>query len=246
MARKFLCVLLLGLACVWAGDAGAQEASSTPDGEWGFTASPYLLAPSMDGAVGIRGIDVDVDASAGDIFGNLRFGFMLYLEAGKGDWAFSIDTLYMDLAQDAAMLPLEVGSQQTAVMLSVYRRVSPWAEIYAGGRLNRISGQLRSTREPRLIDLDQSETWFDPYVGLRLALPDTGRWQLGLRGDVGGFSVGSKLAWQIEPRVEYRISGLVRIHGAYRWLDMDYEADDRAFRYDIMTSGSQLGVAFTF
>ena len=36
--------------------------------------------------------------------------------------------------------------------------------------------------------------------------PNTGKWKVMLRGDVGGFGVGSQFAWQVRPTVAYSVS----------------------------------------
>jgi hypothetical protein len=66
--------------------------------------------------------------------------------------------------------------------------------------------------------------------------------------DIGGFSVGSKLAWQIYPVAGVRVSKLLSIHLAYRWLDMEYEtgSGSDAFVYDVRTFGPEIGLAFHF
>jgi hypothetical protein len=88
----------------------------------------------------------------------------------------------------------------------------------------------------------------DPLVGVRLRAPLPAPWQLGIVADIGGFSVGSKLAYQIYPIAGVRLSRLLSAHVAYRILDMDYETGtgtDR-FTYDASTYGPEIGVGLHF
>jgi hypothetical protein len=45
--------------------------------------------------------------------------------------------------------------------------------------------------------------WVDPYVGFNATLPLGEKLELVLRGDVGGFDVGAKLAWQAVVRLTW-------------------------------------------
>ena len=65
---------------------------------------------------------------------------------------------------------------------------------------------------------------------------------------VGGFGVGSQLAWQVFPAVSYRFTPLLEIEGGYRAIGMDYEngSGNEKFVYDLTTYGPQLGLKFHF
>lgn len=68
----------------------AQE--NTKDKKWEFLIEPYLMFPSMNGESGIRELPpLDVDVSASDVFSNLEFGSMLYLEARTDKWLIGSD-----------------------------------------------------------------------------------------------------------------------------------------------------------
>ena len=66
--------------------------------------------------------------------------------------------------------------------------------------------------------------------------------------DIGGFSVGSTLAYQIYPMAGVRVSRLLSIHVAYRYLYMDYQTGSgrEAFVYDMSIYGPEIGLAFHF
>jgi hypothetical protein len=241
---KLLLVLpVVILAATGAAEAQAGEASAG----WSWTVSPYFLAPNMTGTAGVRGLEVDVDADPGDIFDRLQFGAMMYVEARKGPWAISLDGTYMDLSQDAKELPLTVGMQQGGVAVTVYRHVTPWAEVLIKGTFNILSASLEGSG-PLGIDESDDKSWFDPGLGVRLSVPDAGKWDLSLQGDIGGFGVGSDFAWQIYPIVGYRFSDLFELAGSYRAISMDYSSGEGSdeFIYDLTTFGPQLGLLFHF
>ena len=58
----------------------------------------------MDGKTSLRSYEVEVDVSPSDIFDNLQFGGMAYLEVRKAKWGTGVDILYMALGTDVARL----------------------------------------------------------------------------------------------------------------------------------------------
>ncbi len=229
---------------------GDVPSATAQDGDWEFVVAPYFLFPYMDGSVSVRGFDQEMDASPGDIFDKLTFGGMLALEAHSPVWAIALDGIYMNLSQDLPNAEGEANFKQGVVQLSGFRRVAPWAEVLIGGRLNVLSGSLYRIGIvlPDTLDLGGSEVWFDPFVGARLQVPDTDRLRLGVRGDVGGFGIGSTFAWQIHPVIGYRVARWFELAAAYRWLSMDYETGTGAerFAYDVTNSGPEIGLLFHF
>jgi len=223
-----------------------QPAEADEPGRWQFFVAPYFLFPYMNGTVTVRGLDIGVDANPGDIFDKVQFGAMLYFEANNGTWGISLDGIYMNLKQTAERVPLEAGMKQGAVELTGYRRVATWAEVLLGGRVNVLSASL--TGEGGIVDRKDDKVWFDPFLGARLRVPGTRKWHLAIRGDIGGFGVGSDFAWQVYPVVGYRFSRLFEVAVAYRWLDMDYKtgSDEGAFRYNVTTFGPEVGLLFHF
>jgi hypothetical protein len=238
--------LVLGSAA----PAVAQEsATATGSPGWEFTVAPYFLAPYMSGQLGIGNLPpVTVDASPGDIFDKLQFGAMLYLEARKGPWGAFADGLYMNLEQEAQRenVAATASAKQGAVEVSAFRRLLPTVDVLVGARVNVLDAGLVLPGPD--ITRSGSKTWVDPLVGVRLRAPLPAPWQVGIMVDVGGFSVGSKLAYQIYPTAGVRVSRLFSIHVAYRILDMDYETGEGtdAFTYDMSIYGPEIGIGFHF
>jgi len=250
-------VVLLGLMLGSAGVAAAQESSNAEDSsKWEFTVAPYLLFPHMDGSVTLRGFPVEVDVGPSEIFEKLDFGAMLYLEMANRDWSISLDGLYMNLGE-SGQTPVtgrdaEVDMKQLGITATGLRRVATWAEIGIGGRLNSLEGGLYvapgDVALPE-IDVSQTKTWFDPLIAARFTVPfENSKWRLGIRGDIGGFGIGSDIAWQVYPLVGYRFSHLFELGAGYRALGMKYETGSGSdlFVYDMVIFGPQIGLAFHF
>lgn len=234
----------------------AQE-EAEKEKKWKFVAAPYLLFPNMNGDAGIGPLEAGVDVDPSDIFSNLDFGAMLYLEAQNDQWAIIFDGLYMDLSQDGRTPILDrktsVGLDQLGITVSGLYRLNSWAEAGLGGRINSIGSSLYiAPGEGGILegqDESMNETWFDPIIAARtMTRFNDSNWRLGLSSDIGGFGIGSDFAWQIHPFAGYQFSKLFEVNVAYRWLGMKYEngsGTDR-FLYDIVTSGAEVGVKFHF
>ena len=71
-----------------------------------------------------------------------------------------------------------------------------------------------------------------------------------VRGDVGGFGVGSQFAWQVRPIVAYNVSKHWAFGLAYWAVGMDYSTGQLGagdyFKYDVTTFGPEIGFAYTF
>jgi len=55
--------------------------TESPEKKWHYLADVYLMFPNMNGETGIGELLVPIDASACDVFSNLKIGGMFYFEA---------------------------------------------------------------------------------------------------------------------------------------------------------------------
>jgi hypothetical protein len=249
--------LVLSLLLFAASTAGAQDSTQSRQ-PWDFLVEPYFMFPNMNGTTGLGDLpDVDVDASVEDIFGALESGFMLYAEAQNGTWALSSDFLFMGLEQDAVASSLiqsgSVSVKEAAWELAGLRRISPWLEGGVAGRLVSLDAEVKVVRNlvgggTTTQTGGLTETWVDPVLVVRVKWPASEPWLLQLRGDFGGFGIGSDLTWQVQAYGGYRVSHLFQATVGYRVLDIDYEtgSGQERFLYDITTSGPVARLGFNF
>ena len=229
---------------------GPHAAAQTSSGGWEFTIAPYLVGAAMDGTVGVKGQEVTLDVPFSDIWANLHFGAMVHFDMKNDRWLVSSDLIYMDLQQstDVANGTAKATMTETFVEVAGGYRVSKGFTVLAGARFADLGGKLSFTGINADRSGSQSKSWVDPFVGAQVNVALSDRWWFDLHGDVGGFDVGSKLAWQAYADVGYRASDLVSVYLGYRALDIDYESGSGSalFRYDVLTAGPQIGVAFHF
>jgi hypothetical protein len=74
------------------------------------------------------------------------------------------------------------------------------------------------------------------------------RWNLILRGDIGGFGVGSDLTWNLVGLVDFKPWKHVSLFGGYRALYQDYEDGSgvNEFKFDATMHGPILGLNITW
>jgi hypothetical protein len=229
---------------------GASASAQSGPGGWQYTIAPYMVAAGMDGSIGIAGSEAEVDVPFSTILDNLDLAGMVHFDMMNERWVISSDLIFMNLEDDEAV----AGGTTTATMEETLfevaggYRVSPAVILLAGARWVDLSTGLDFSGPNAGVGEDASKSWVDPFVGIQVAAPLATRWWLGLHGDVGGFGVGSDLAWHAYADIGYRASDLVSIILGYRAIDMDYEDGEggNRFAYDVLTAGPQLGVAFRF
>ena len=259
--NRYYQTIIIALMILFTLPAIAQE-DAKKEKQWNFTAAPYLLMPYMNGDVGLGPANINVDANPGEIFDNLDFGMMLYFEASSDKWVANFDLLYMNLGGNGETPLLgrdaSVDVKQLGLTFNGLYRVVEWASVGIGFRVNSIKQGIKIAALPGpgpggielpAVDASMTQTWVDPLIVARLMTRfDDSKWRLGIVGDIGGFGIGSDLAWQINPFVGYQFSKLFEIDLAYRWLAMDYETGSGVdyFLYDMVISGPELGLLFHF
>lgn len=234
---------------------GALALSAQAAEPWSFVVEPYAMFPNMEGQIGIGNQPpTNVDEDPSDIFDNLQWGAMLYLEARNDLWAFSSDLLFMDLkaGADVGSPPLAhivVEAEQLGWELAALRRLTPGIELGVAVTYNEIKSTIEATPTGGTSQkASLKEDWIDPSVVMRARLPLRGGWSLTGRGSIGGFGVGSDLFWQIQAHVTYEFSGRMNMSAGYRFISVDYDHGSGAdrFVYDMTTFGPVLRFAWVF
>ncbi len=242
--KALLTLAALALGVAIGGPAAAQ--SSSPDGgEWKWDVMVYMLGASMDGTTGVSPLTADVDVGFDEILDNLEFGAMGRVRAARDPWSIGLDVIYMGLGASSDQPPSEVDLDQTAIELSGGFRYNEHFESVVGVRYTDLSVDIRF-QGPAGLQSSPSIDWWDPFVGANIRAPLGEKWSFRGRADVGGFGVGSELAWQVEALFDWTLSERTSFQIGYRWIDIDYEDDDNGFVYDILTQGPQAGVTWRF
>ncbi|WP_281299036.1 hypothetical protein [Flavobacterium limnophilum] len=232
-------------------------AASSPN-KWTFIVEPYMMFPNMKGSVGLGDLpNVTVDADSNAILGHLKMGFMLNAEASTGKWTIGSDFLYMDLAQGVKPGVLiangELSAKQLGWEVSGLHNVTPWLELGLGGLLNSVNSGLDINQKvigggTASKSKSMTKTWFDPMLIARVNSKSGEKIIYQFRGEIGGFGIGSDLAWQMQAYAGYRFSKLFQITAGYRVISLDYETGSggNRFMYNVDTSGLVARFGFNF
>ena len=261
-----MALTLLGMALVGAAGAPASAQTTAPGepGGWTVSIAPYVWATSLTGDTSVRGVDADVDLPFSDIVDNLAFGGMLGVDVRKGRLGVIFDGVLarQESESDLRRVELDVTVDSSWLGLAPYYRAVDWTfrqsasgkpmrfvvEPLAGIRYTRFRVETDGTG-PRGNgrQVDRTENWVDPLVGSRFAVDLADQWQVFGEGDIGGFGVGSDLAWNVQAFLGYETTILGRpttFAAGYRALGQDYEKND--FEWDVITHGPVLGAVVRF
>jgi hypothetical protein len=249
--KRAVCfTMMLGIA----GGASADE--------WSNTLTPYLWFTGVHGTMAIGTplgpVGGDVDLGADQILKNLKIGGMLDYRGENERWAVLADVLYANISIDGsktegpATLHVTAGEKITIVETELGYRLTPVILAYAGARYYNVDASLDATANGPVQELtgsaDRSKGWVDPVVGLSADMAFAEHWSLHVRGDIGGFGVGAKFAWEGLAAVSWDATKTIHVIGGYKYLREEYESGSGTnyFQYDMAMSGPALGVAFTF
>lgn len=237
-------VLLIGLVCPV---AQAEESKSNSD--WTFSLAPmYLWAVSIDGDQTVKGHTVDLDVPFSEIFDDLNGALTFHFEGmHKQRWGFLTDLNYIVLEMDDGST--DVDFTEIMYELAGFYRINRGTHAIDG-----LAGLRYSSMEVELDlpspvnNVDQRKDWVDPYLGLRWQWKFAENWGSRLRGDVGGFGVGSDQTYNLVGLVDFKPWKHVGLFGGYRVLYQDYSTGSgkNRFSYDATMHGPALGLNVTW
>ncbi len=243
-SRKIAFLLALLLSCAASSEAAR---AAGPSQEWKFTIAPYLWYSSLEGDITVKGQDAQADLSASELLDHLDLGLMGMFAARKGNWGITGDAVYVDLQVESDAPPADIDPKLGIFTLQAVRRLTDYADITFGARYNRLEAEI-DFDAPINAEVGNTRDWIEPVVGFVLRTPGEHRWHAMLLADVGGFGIGSDLAWQAFPSIGWDMAKWASIEVGYRVLSTDYKTGEGTdeFAYDMVYQGPALGVAFRF
>lgn len=238
---KHLATLALAVALLPAAVRAADKS------DWIFDVSLYGVAAGMSGNVTAKGVPADIDVGFDQILENLKMGGMGTVRVGYDRWSLSADVIYMDLAGSKGTTSVE--AQQWLVQPMLGYQLCPGFAMTAGTRYNNLDVTVQTTTPLGSFRATSGTiAWWDPILGAQVGLPLGKKFSFNFSGDIGGFGVGSDLTWQAYPYFDWQFAKCASLQLGYRFLYTDYESGSGAtlFKYDILTSGPQVGFTFHF
>ncbi len=239
----------------------AEDASGTGENEWSFALVPYLWCLSLDGSVSMLGNEMDVSVGFDKMLQNLNLAAMMEIEVTRGRFGLIVDPLWAQLTGGPPNI--KVKFQMFIMDFGLTYRLGPFTlgsaarergtpavtvEPYIGGRYSYLDTGIDFTNYP-LPGVGNNVQWADPLFGFRSRWDLSRRWNILIGADVGGFGVGSQLAWSARALVGYHFNYCKKVAGnvmlGYRALYQDYNKLSGAlFEFDATMHGPVIGLSF--
>lgn len=254
--RAEIALLTIGLI----GLAGRPAAAQQADNGWTFDLAVYGWLTALNGTVGAGSVRAPVDVSFADTVeaADSLLAFSGHVEARRGPVALFADGLWTRIGIDdvtSGPARVEVTSTSALVELGGAYRVldrgfdarQPWGwslEALAGGRYTYIGSRI----DIQNVGRSSSHTeWIDPFVGMRLRMALSPRWDVSLRGDIGGWGIGSQFTWNVQGLLGYHFTmfgtDATAVIG-YRALGQDYA--NSKLVWDMTLHGPVIGLNLRF
>ena len=275
MKKTILLIVILGFVCSSTyGDDSSEISLDTKDDsssvdKWEFIVTPYLWLPSVDAKATADGTTQSLDLDFSDIIDTFDvFGLSSLFEARKGKWSLVFDFMYVDLdARFRNPVPIldKVGVhiEQTDFLFGVGYRLLELPlrqdtrfpaltfDLVGAGRY----AYLKQKLTPKIsggpsMKLGKSKDWVEPVIGGRFAFHLTDKVTCIVRGNIGGFGVGSasKKTWKFMTGFGYRFSKKYTLKLGYQIYDIDYNngSGSDEFGLDGKFDGPWLGLSYHF
>ena len=228
--------------------------ATTTDNQWHFAFAPYLWFAGMHGSVGVRGLNVSVKASPGDLLSHADVGLMGTLEAQKGRWIIPVDIMWLALSDDKGLPENEPGIQSITfragefiltpkVGYKLIDKPKLKVDSMVGVRYWHLGERFHFN--PTLYNgFTTSQDWADAVGGIRIEMPLSPKASITVVGDGG--KGGSLQDYQIAGLLNYKIKQNISLFGGWRYMSVDYFNSRNAFLYNMTVSGVGLGAVFKF
>lgn len=244
------------------GDAKAAESApeTTSDpwngaAPWRIEFTNYGWFSGLKSTVEKNGRETTTEAKLSDLVEVLDFAGFTHLEVQRGKWGMftELDFVKVSGASEVrlkrAPVPLRIDTagslKQTMFEIGAIRsfdRERFGVDLLAGARYYRFD--IDSKVGP--FGTAEVKDWVDPIVGARLRFQLADKWDAFVRGDVGGFGVGSGSEMSLNgiAALRYTISDRYSLGFGYRYLRIDYEARDTELTME--TFGPIAGLSIRF
>jgi opacity protein-like surface antigen len=243
-------------------------------GKWEFRFMPYFWLPSLNADSTVSGLSGSVDLSCGDVLDYLDMAAMGRMEVWKDKWGLSFDGVYMNLGasksfqgrRGLANFDLDADVRVGMADFALTNRL--WEKSFGNHNQQKLTfepyGGLRYGYLRQKIDvnidipgvgsagrtLGTSEDWVEPFAGGRLIWDLNDQIALNVRGDAGGFGIGSAsdLTWQILGGMDYKFTKNIILNVGYRYVDLDYShgSGSDEFGIHLKAQGPIMGLTIIF
>jgi hypothetical protein len=217
----------------------------------------YLWFSGLHGTVGALGQTAPVSVSFSDVFSQLNIGYMSVLDVRRKRVGLLTDLVFISVSSDQKTTPADTiysgfaaNAKTFFVDPELYFRViegeKGFIDVVGGARFWHLNNSLDfiPVAGGSDVTVGQTQFWVDPVLGARFRLNMGKGFFFNVKGDAGGFGVGSKSTYQVYggfgKEFKKRYSALL----GYRYLSVDYQSG--GFTYDVHMNGVLAGFDIRF
>jgi len=220
----------------------------------------YLWFSGLQGNVGAAGQVVPVNVSFSDVFKQLNIGYMSDLDVRYKRVGLLTDLIFMSVSSNQQSTPVgalytgfTANAKQFILDPELYFRLIDrdrgTIDVVGGARFWHLNNSIDlfpvpATPPASEVTVGQTQFWIDPVVGARFRLNLDKGWFVNLKGDAGGFGVGSKGTYQIYTGIGKEFKKRYSAILGYRYLDVNYQ--NLGFTYDVHMNGALVGFNIRF
>lgn len=238
-----------------------------PASNWSVLVSPYLWGASLNGNMKLAGKKHKIDMPFSEIASHLDSVFMGNIELTNHRWGGYLDVVHVDTDQNEQVLgqAFNLAVRQTTVAAGGFYRAYeyelPGTTVFGearhialdpvvGVRWTKIGASVKN--KPYGIRMSKEARWTDPFLGARLSIDLSTRWNWATLVELGGMDTGGKKSSNINTYLGYRAvvgNYPVIFRLGYRSLKQRYTSTDftgHTFKYDIRQSGPVAGLTVRF
>lgn len=236
--------------------------SSALSDDWSGTIGVSIWPAAIEGQTQAGNVTIPLNV----IMSDFKVSPSVRSEVNKNRWSIALDLRWLGASEDNITLFAKNGNSiigdwdytqiETELWVGFRALARPrlTLDIFAGGRYNHqnMDVTINATKNNGIQGTETltggfKENWIDPLIGVRVLTDAEKKWWFNVRGDVGGFDVGSKLAWNAHALAAFRVSKDVDLTAGLKFIDIDYTNDASgadAFAYNAQQSGIVIGAVF--
>lgn len=202
---------------------------------------PYFWLSGVSGSVTAAPLTFPINSSFGDLLDNVEIGAFAAVTVEKERWGLYGDFQYISLVGEgtgATGATLEL--QNVIWEVDGFLRVpvgSGSLKFVGGVRVYSVDETLTPTNQQ---PIESNTTVADPILGAVGEWSIGKRWYFEMRGDLGGFGVGSEFTNQLSVVFQWQINDKLRLPFGYRVLG--YQIKDGGVEMDTRMTGLVVGL----
>jgi hypothetical protein len=211
----------------------------------------YLWFSGLSGYVGLGGYVVPVHESVSDVFSQLNIALMSALDVRHKHLGVLTDLVFISLSTNEKTTPFGTvysgySTNEKSFFLDpeIYGRVVDTerfsVDALAGTRIWHLNNAINLYKGgSATVTAGQTQDWVDPVLGGRFRLNCNKGWYATLKGDAGGFGIGSQVTYQTIATIGKEFKKKYSLQAGYRYFAVDYK--NAGFLYNVHMNGPILG-----